>query len=123
MIRKIAGVLLGYAIFVVSALALFKLSGQAPHADPTIIFAILTAAYGAVFSFIAGLVAQLIAKTTDLKINYVLAFIMAGFAAFSLIKTNGNHWTQLLAIFVFAPASVLGAQFYLKHKQKAALKK
>ena len=48
---------------------------------------------------------------------------MAGFAAFSLIKTNGNHWTQLLAIFVFAPASILGAQFYLKQKQKAALKK
>jgi hypothetical protein len=123
MIRKIVGVILGYIIFAVSAVALFKLSGQAPHADPTIIFAILTTVYGAVFSFIAGLIAQLIAKTTDLKINYVLAFIMAGFATFSLIKTNGNHWTQLLAIFVFAPASVLGAQFYLKHKQKAALKK
>ena len=122
MIRKIAGVILGYIIFMVSA-ALFKLSGQAPHAAPTIFFGILTAVYGAVFSFIAGLVAQLIAKTADLKINYVLAFIMAGFAAFSLIKTNGNHWTQLLAIFVFAPASILGAQFYLKHKQKEALKK
>jgi hypothetical protein len=115
MIRKIAGVILGYAIFVVSALALFKLSGQAPHADPTIIFVILTAVYGGVFSFIAGLVTQLIAKTTDLKINYVLAFIMAGFALFSLIKTNGNHWTQLLAIFVFAPMAVFGGQFYLQY--------
>lgn len=88
MTRKIAGIILGYIIFVVSALVLFKLSGKGPHADPTIIFAILT-----------------------------------GFAFFSLIKTNGNHRTQLLAIFVFAPLAVFGGQFFLKNKQKAALKK
>ncbi len=62
MIRKIAGVILGYAIFVVSALALFKLSVQDPHADPTISFAILTAAYGAVFSFIAALLLNLLQR-------------------------------------------------------------
>jgi hypothetical protein len=118
MIRKITGVILGYAIFVVSALAFFKLSGKDPHADPTIIFATLTAVYGVVFSFTGGLVAQLIARTTDLKINYILALIIAGFATFSLIKTGGNHWTQLLAIFIFAPASIAGGQFYLNRKQK-----
>ena len=83
MTQKIAGVILGYAFFVVSALALFKLSGQAPHADPTIIFAILT-----------------------------------GFAVLSLIKTNSNHWTQLLAIFMLAPIMVFGGQFYLKTNKR-----
>jgi hypothetical protein len=120
MIRKITGLILGYAIFVVSALAFFKLSGKDPHADPTIIFATLTAVYGAVFSFTGGLVSQLIARTTNLKTNYVLAFIMAGFASFSLIKTGGNHWTQLLAIFIFAPASIAGGQFYLKRKKRSS---
>jgi len=117
MIKKVTAVIAGYVIFVISALALFKFSGNAPHASPTIGFALLTAVYGAVFSFIAGLVTQHIAKTSDLKINYALAFIIAGFATFSLLKTAGNHWTQLLAIFIFAPASILGGLYYQKRKK------
>src|SRR5947207_2514017 len=108
MIRKIIGVIAGYAIFAASALALFNLSGHDPHADPTIVFAILTAVYGAVFSFIGGLVTQLIARTNNLLVNYILAWIIAGFALFSLFKTDGNHWTQVMAIFIFGPAAILG---------------
>ena len=63
MIRKILGVFVGYAIFVVTSLALFKLSGQDPHEQTTTNFKILTAIYGAIFSFLSGLVLQLIAKT------------------------------------------------------------
>ena len=54
MIRNILSIIAGYAIFVVSSLALFKISGRAPHADPTTAFIIVTAIYGIVFSFIAG---------------------------------------------------------------------
>jgi len=117
MIKKVIGIVIGYAIFAASALALFKLSGHDPHADPTIVFAILTAVYGAVFSFIGGLVAQLIARTNDLKIRYILAWIIAGFALFSFFKTDGNHWTQILAIFIFGPAAILGGSFYQRLKK------
>ncbi len=120
MIRQILSVIAGYAIFVVTSLALFKISGQKPHSDSTNLFIILTTIYGAVFSFVAGLVTQLIAITSNLKINYVLAFIIAGFATFSLLKSEGNHWTQLLAIFIFAPVSILGGLFYNKRKNKNA---
>ena len=116
MIRKILSVVAGYAIFVVTSLLLFKLSGQKPHADPTNLFMVLTAVYGAVFSFLSGLVTQLIAQTKDLNINYILALIIAGFATFSFFKSDGNHWTQVLAIFIFAPVSVLGGLFYKKRK-------
>jgi hypothetical protein len=112
MTRKILSVIAGYAIFVVTSLALFKISGLKPHADPATLFVILTTLYGVVFSFVAGLVTQLLSKTKRLKINYILAFIMAGFAIFSLLKSEGNHWTQLLAIFIFAPISILGGLFY-----------
>ncbi len=112
MIRKIISIIAGYAIFVISSLALFKLSGQTPHADPGSGFVIVTIIYGALFSFIAGLLVQLIARAKNLQVNYILAFIIAGFAAFSLMKTSGNHWTQLLAIFVFAPVSILGGLYY-----------
>ena len=108
MIRKILSIMIGYGIFVVTSLALFKIAKKDPHSDPTTTFVILTTIYGAIFSFVAGLVTQLIARTADLKIHYILAFIIAGFATFSLFKSDGNHWTQLLAIFIFAPASILG---------------
>ena len=118
MIRKILGVVTGYAIFVATSLGLFKLSGQDPHGQATISFQILTAIYGAVFSFLSGLILQLIAKTNSLTLNYILAVIIAGFATFSIIKADGSSWTQLLAIFIFAPLSVLGGLFYIKRNKK-----
>lgn len=118
MIRKVAGIIAGYAIFVITSLALFKLSGQDPHAEATTGFQILTALYGVVFSFLCGLVVQLIAKTNTLTLNYILAVIIAGFATFSLIQSDGSRWTQLLAIFAFAPVSVLGGLFYIKRNKK-----
>ncbi|HEY2347488.1 MAG TPA: hypothetical protein VGH64_00670 [Puia sp.] len=117
MIRKILGIIAGYAIFVATSLALFKLSGQDPHGQATTGFQILTAIYGVVFSFLGGFVLQLIAKTKTLTLNYILALIIAGFATFSLIKADGSHWTQLLAIFIFAPASILGGLFYFKRNK------
>ena len=118
MIRKILSIIIGYAIFVVTSLALFKIARKDPHLDPTTTFIILTTIYGAIFSFVAGLVTQLIARTANLKINYLLAFIIAGFATFSFFKSDGNHWTQLLAIFIFAPTSILGGLFYNKRYKK-----
>lgn len=116
--RKILGIIAGYAFFVITSLALFKFSGQKPHADPIIVFVILTALYGAVSSFIAGLITQFISSTKSLQVNYILAAIIAGFAIFSLFKSTGNHWTQLLAIFIFAPASIAGGLIYKNRKGK-----
>ena len=117
MIRKILSIIIGYGIFVVTSLALFKFAKKDPHLDPTTTFIILTTIYGVIFSFVAGLVTQLIAKTANLKISYLLAFIIASFATFSFFKSDGNHWTQLLAIFIFAPTAILGGLFYNKRKQ------
>ena len=112
MIRNILSIIAGYAIFVATTLALFRVSGQDPHAEATTSFMIMSTIYGAVVSFIAGLVSQWIAKSSDLKINYVLACLIAGFATFSLFKSSGNHWTQLVAIFIFAPVSILGGWYF-----------
>jgi ABC-type sugar transport system permease subunit len=116
MIRKILSIIIGYIIFVATALAFFKLTGRDAHADPSYKFMMATAVYGAVSSFIAGLVAQWIANTKNLGINYILALIIAGFATFSYFKSDGNHYTQILAIFVFAPASILGGFLLIKRQ-------
>ncbi|HSD13038.1 MAG TPA: hypothetical protein VLB74_00165 [Flavobacterium sp.] len=117
MIRNILGIIAGYAVFVATSLALFKLSGQNPHGQASISFQILAAIYGAFFSFLSGLVLNLFAKNTTLTSNFILAFIIAGFAAFSLIKADGSHWTQLLAVFIFAPVSIIGGLFYIKRNK------
>jgi hypothetical protein len=101
-------VMLGYATFAVSAVLLFQLSGIDPHADPSAKVVIVTIGYGLAFSFIGGLLTQRVSRTRQLTINYVLAGIMAAFALFSLFKSTGNHYSQLAAIFLFAPASILG---------------
>jgi hypothetical protein len=53
-----------------------------------------------------------------MKLNYMLAVIIAGFATFSLIKSEGNRWTQILAIFIFTPMSILGGLFYMNRRKK-----
>lgn len=106
--RTTLGVITGYAIFVISAVLLFQLSGIDPHTDVSWTVIGLTVVYGAVFSFLAGFIAHLISGTRTLTANYILACIMAAFAAFSLFKTSGNHYSQLAAIFLFAPASIGG---------------
>ncbi|MCF0054859.1 hypothetical protein [Dyadobacter sp. CY356] len=112
--RKIISIIAGYAVFVISSLALFRLSGQKPHADATLSFMILTAVYGVVFSFLAGLVTQLVSGAKDIKLSYILAFVLAGFAAFSMFKSEGSHWTQILAILIFAPVTILGGLFFIR---------
>ncbi len=115
-LKSIIAVIAGYAVFVISALLLFQLSGVDPHADPSWTLMLSTVIYGIVFSFIGGILTQVISKSGKLTVNYVLSAIIAGFAAFSLFKTTGNHYSQLAAIFLFAPASLLGGISYLKKR-------
>lgn len=114
MLRKIGAVLIGYAVFVLSSLLLFKLTDHKPHAPATTLFQLLTALYGTIFSLLSGWLVQIMAKHPSLTLNYVLGGIIAGFATFSLFKAEGSHWTQLLAMFLFAPASLLGGLIGLK---------
>lgn len=112
MTRKILSVIAGYAVFAVSSVLLFQLAGQQPHQDAPITFKILTIVYGAFFSVLAGFILQLIARQTKLTLNFILALIIFLLAAISILTSSGSHWTQLFAMFIFAPVSVLGG--YLK---------
>jgi hypothetical protein len=117
-LRNIVAIVLGYAIFVISALLLFKLSGIDPHQEPSVGFIIVSIIFGLVFSFAGGFVTQLLSKPGSLVVNYFLAFIIASFAVFSMIKTSGNYYSQIVAIFLFAPASVIGGLIYLRKAKR-----
>ncbi len=114
MIRKILSVIAGYAIFATSSVLLFKLTGQPPHQDAPLTFKLITVVYGAFFSIVSGFVLHLVARQQKLTLNFTLAFIIFLLAAISMLASGGSHWTQWLAMFVFAPISVLGG--YLKQR-------
>ena len=117
-VRNILGVIVGYLIFAVSAVLLFKLSGLDPHMDAGIGKMVMVIVFGVVFSFAGGYVTKLIAATNTQRANYALAVLMAGFATFSLFQSQGNHYTQIVAIFLFAPLSLVGGLIRrrLEHK-------
>lgn len=116
MIRKILAVLVGYIIFAATALAFFRVFEIEAHSAASTSVMIQTAINGIIFSALAGWITQLIAKTDNLKINYILALLIAAFATFSFFKASGEHWTQLMAIFIFAPVSIVGGWIVVRRK-------
>lgn len=117
MIRNILALFAGYAIFVVAAVLLFQISGVDPHSDPSISFLAAVIACGMLSSSTGGFVVQLISTDKKLRINYILALIIAGFAAFSYFKTTGNHYSQIAAILLFAPFSILGGYIAIRKRK------
>lgn len=107
-VRNVTGVIVGYLIFAVSAVLLFKVSGIDPHVETGLTTKFGVVAFGCVFSFFGGYAAKLISAADSMTVNVVLAILMAAFAAFSLFRSPGEHYTQIAAIFLFAPVSVLG---------------
>ena len=117
MLRKILTVTAGYMVFAISSVLLFTLTGHHPHQDAPFNFQLITIAYGVFFSILAGAVVQLIAKQKNLTLNYILAFVMFALAGTSMAVSGGSHWTQLFAMFIFAPVSIVGG--YIKNKSAA----
>ena len=111
--------MIGYLIFAVSAVLLFKLGGIDPHAEASGGLLAGIVLFGALFAFIGGYVAKWIAASKALTVNVVLAVLMAAFAAFSLIKTEGSHYTQIAAIFLFAPVSLLGGSLRRRSEKRS----
>ncbi len=107
---------MGYLVFAVSAVLLFNLAVIDPHAEATIGLIALVVIYGGVFAFVGGYLTRLIAASKTMAPNFALAILMAVFAAFSLFKSPGTHYTQVAAIFLFAPLSVAGG--LLKHRSE-----
>nr|WP_294942078.1 hypothetical protein [uncultured Mucilaginibacter sp.] len=108
MLKKILSVVVGYLVFAISSVLLFNLTHHHPHQDAPFNFKLVTIAYGVFFSILAGAVVQLIARQNTLGLNFILAAMMFAFAGISMALSGGSHWTQLFAMFIFAPVSIVG---------------
>ena len=116
MIRSVLAVLLGYVVFVLSASALFAVSGRDPHSQASAAFTVFAIAYGACFGVVAGLVAAWIARRAYFTHAFIVGCIIALGAAISMIARPGEGaiWTQMAAMVLFAPLTLLGA--YLRSR-------
>jgi len=114
MIRNILAVITAYALFAVSSVLLFTLTGHRPHHDAPLAFKLMTIVYGLFFAILSGLLLQVIAGQKKLTVNFILVAVIFSLAAISLLTSRGSHWTQLYAMFLFAPSSILGG--YLRNR-------
>jgi hypothetical protein len=110
LLRSIAAVLLGYIIFAASAVALFRLTGHAPHAPASAVFMVVTVVVGIAFAMIGGYVAGWLAGRRPMAHAVAVAVVLAAGAAASLAATIGQGavWTQVAALVFMAPSAVLG---------------
>jgi hypothetical protein len=116
MVRSIGAVAAGYFVFAVSAVLLFQLSGQAPHADAPLAFKIASIVWGAVFAMVAGWLAAHVAVRRPATHAAVVAAVIALGALVSLVAASGARWSQIGALVVMAPCAWLGGVLAARRK-------
>jgi hypothetical protein len=112
--RLILAIVAGYAIFVVAALALFSGTGHDPHAAQPMSFIVLAVAVGMVSAAAGGYVSALVYSQPKITAPRGLAFLIAIFAAVSLVSSRGAGWSQWCAMFLMAPSAIAGGLLWLK---------
>jgi len=122
--RSAVAVIVGYALFAVSAGALFALSGQDPHGEVSVPFMIVAVVYGVAFALLGGYVSGWIASRSPFIHGLIVAGMVALGAAISLIATVGKAaiWSQVTALIAMAPAAAMGGYLRgrtLRHVKKA----
>lgn len=109
-LRSIGSVILGYAVFALSAFAFFRLTGQAPHAQAPLFIMITSILVGIVAAFAGGYVAARLAGRRPAAHGLAVAAILAIGATASLVSTLGQGaiWSQVAALVLMAPSAALG---------------
>jgi len=108
-LRKIVGVVVGYAVFAVSALMLFSMAHQQPHETAPIGFMLLATLWGMAFAGLGGFLAAFIGGQRETSI--AIAVIIAAGALISLISDSGqSSWSQIVALLFMAPMAVIGGR-------------
>jgi peptidoglycan/LPS O-acetylase OafA/YrhL len=110
MLRSVAGVIVGYLVFGVTASFLFDVTGRDPHAAQGPTFLILSTICGMAVAGVGGFLAGTISGRRPLLHAAVVSGIIAIAAIVSLItRPEGSlMWSQLVALFLMAPCALAG---------------
>ena len=107
--RGILGAVVGYVIFAAPAALMFNLMGWDPHAAASLTVIVASTVIGLIAAGVGGYVAERIGKARWPG-AVVAAMIIVG-ALISLAARSGGSavWSQLVALFLLAPAALLGS--------------
>jgi hypothetical protein len=110
--RCVAGWLVGYLISCISSILFFTAGHIPPHMPASSTVMWITAIYGVVFAVIGAVVGANFSRKHALGIGAAIALTigLAGLASWYATPTDA-HWTQVIAIFLMAPAAQFGALF------------
>lgn len=120
-LRSVFAIVLGYAIFVVSTLTVFKISGQQAHADASASFMVLSSVVGVLAAFVGGYVAAVVAGRKPFEHALATAALLATGATVSLISTIGKGaiWSQVSALALMAPSMAWGGWVRATRERRA----
>jgi hypothetical protein len=108
-VRTVAGVIIGYVIFAVSAALLFQVSGRNPHGGVSMPFMLSSIVYGMFFAALGGWVAARIAKTPWKPAIAVAVVIATGaLLSISMSSSRDARWSQWSAVLLMAPSALIG---------------
>jgi hypothetical protein len=118
--RSIAGVIVGYAIFALSAVSLFRLAGRDPHTPQDALFALSAVLFGMAFAALGGFVGGVIAGRRPILHAGIVAVLIAVGAGVSLLSSpaEGAIWSQLAAILLMAPSALIGGIAKVRYSGK-----
>ena len=120
MLRSIGAVVAGYFVFALSAVLLFQLSGQEPHADAPLAFKIASVVWGAVFALVAGWLAAHVSVRKPATHAAIVAAVIALGALVSLaMRPSDARWSPIAALVVMAPCAWLGGVVAARRKTPA----
>lgn len=123
-LRALATVVVGYLVFALSAVALFRLAHRDPHAAHPDGFMVFTLGYGMVFAALGGaLAARVGARRPGWHAGGVALLVALG-ASISLVASprGGATWTQWAALLLMAPSAYLGGIGLARRRARAASK-
>jgi hypothetical protein len=115
-LRSIAAIVAGYAVFGASAAVLFPFTGRDLHAPAPLAFVLWTTIYGMVFAATGGCTAAAIApRKPRVHVAIVGALIAIGAVVSLVAAPSDARWSQLAALFLMAPAAAAGGMLRRRH--------
>jgi hypothetical protein len=110
--RVFSGVILGYLLFELLWLGLFRVTNTDRHAPASISFQAGAVVLGLLFALLAGYFAGFLGGRS----HFIAAWIVGALIALSAIVVmirQGVAWPQMVALLFMSPATVIGGYSYV----------
>lgn len=115
--RVASGVIIGYLVFAGSAVLLFRVTHQNPHASASTTFELAAVVYGILFALLGGYIASLIGGRDDAMASKLMAILLAAVAVVSMIAAHVVAWSQVAALAFMTPSTLIGGRIYVTRRR------